>query len=142
MTTIIINDNITAILTSKTAKAYYVEQKREAEEKARREAELAEYRRLSDFYDKYVATATDGDYRIGYEIYSLGHSMWRDLSAEVKATAEGYIFGGEALDAYIAEYVKRNPQISVERAQRAFKASEAYSFYSDWYKDVYGIRPH
>lgn len=142
MTTIIINDNITAILTNKTAEAYYEEQKHEAEVKARYEAEAAEYRRLNEFYDKYIATATDEDYNIGYEIYSLGHELWRTLSDEVKATTEGYIFGGEALGVYVAEYVKRNPQISAERAIKAFEASEAYSFYSDWYKELNGVRPH
>lgn len=120
MTTIIINNNITAILTNKTAEAYYEEQKREAEAKARREAEAAEYRRLNEFYDKYVATATAEDYDIGYEVYSLGHELWRTLSDEVKATAKGYIFGGEALGVYIAEYVKRNPQISAEQAKKSF----------------------
>lgn len=142
MTTIIINDNITAYVSTKTARAYEKELKaREAERKAREES-LAESCRLYDFYEKYVATATESDYEIGYEIYKLGHEMWRTLPEDIKATAEGYVFGGKALDCYIAEFCKRNPEIDTETARRGFEASESYSYYSDWYKDVWGIRPH
>lgn len=142
MKTIIINDNITAYVSEKTARAYEEELKAREEERKAREAQLAEWERLDDFYAKYVATATESDYAIGYEVYKLGHEMWRTLPQEVKATAEGYLFGGQALDCYIAEFCKRNPNIDAETARRGFNASEAYSFYSDWYKEVWGVRPH
>lgn len=135
MKKLVINENVVAYVSEKTAEEWEAEQKRIAEAEA-------EERRMCAYYDLHIAHATEEDFRIGYEVYCLGHEMWSGLSDEVKATADGYVFGGEALEAYLAEYVKRNPHITLEAARRGFMASEAYDFYSDWHKDCYGVRPH
>lgn len=101
------------------------------------EPTMSETQKLREFYD----TRIKGKSTYGiddYEVYTLGHELWRTLETKEKY---GYIYDFMRSPEFVGVASKKF-NVSPEQLVDIVNYSEAKDTYSDWYKDVYGFRPH
>lgn len=91
---------------------------------------------LRDFYNANIKDKTD--YGIDtYEVYKLDHELWHTLKTEKKYT---YLYDFMKSPEFI-EMVSKKFNVAPDQLVAAINYVEAWETYSDWYKDLYGIRP-
>ena len=98
---------------------------------------VEEEQQLRDFYNTHIKNKPD--YGIdGYEVYTLGHELWRTLETKEKY---GYLYDFMRSPEFV-EVASKKFNVSPEQLVDIVNYSEAKDTYSDWHKDVYGFRPH
>lgn len=101
------------------------------------EPTMSEMQQLREFYDTRIKGKNT--YGVdGYEVYTYGHEMWKTLETKEKYT---YLYDFMRSPEFV-EVASKKFNVSPEQLVDIVNYSEAKDTYSDWYKDVYGFRPH
>jgi hypothetical protein len=95
------------------------------------------YKALDKFYDEHIKGKEYPEGLDSYALYSFAHKMWRELDPEHKYS---YLYDFARSEEFLAVAVEEFG-FSKEELVFALNLSEAYGTYSDWYKDLNGVRP-
>ena len=88
---------------------------------------------IRKFYDANLAGHTAKELHDGNEYFEILYDIWHKTDMSIGLY--------EMINAYDLSSIAKNND-SVDYIKAVLKLSNDYGFYSDWYKDLHGHRPH